>query len=96
MIYHICTSSQWERFSDSNAYEDPSLQKEGFIHCSTAEQVQPVLKRYFEGVDDLLLLHIQPDLLEAELKYELSTGNELYPHIYGKINKKAIVEVERL
>ena len=94
MIYHISTTKAWETQADSDNYEDPSLQSEGFIHCSKAEQIEPVIGRYFKGRNDLLILHIEPELLESELKYELSTGDELYPHIYGSINKKAIVEVK--
>jgi len=94
MIYHISTTKAWASQSDSDNYEDPSLQSEGFIHCSKAEQIEPVIGRYFKGRKDLLILHIEPKLLESELKYELSTGDELYPHIYGSINKAAIVEVK--
>lgn len=96
MIYHITPSNDWQAQSENDFYTHTSLQSEGFIHCSTAEQVAPVRERYFQGVTNLLLLHIDPKQLTAELKYEPSTGNELYPHIYGVINKTAIVKIEEL
>lgn len=95
MIYHLLPLQEWQKWTDFNYYEHPSLKEEGFIHCSTAEQIEGVKKRYFEGIEDLVLLHIDPDLLEqeSELKYEVSTGGELFPHIYGTINREAIVEI---
>jgi uncharacterized protein (DUF952 family) len=40
-----------------------------------------------------LILSIDPALLTSELVEEASTGGEIYPHIYGKINRDAIVEI---
>ncbi len=76
MIYHIVSASDWQTQSENDFYTHPSLPLEGFIHCSTSEQVIPVRNRYFKGVDNLLLLHIDPELLQSELKYELSTGGQ--------------------
>ena len=72
------------------------LAEEKFIHCSTREQVKGVLERYYAGQKELILLHINPALLKAELKFEKSTGDEMYPHVYGKINRNAIVKTERI
>ncbi|MEZ4888439.1 MAG: DUF952 domain-containing protein [Chitinophagales bacterium] len=96
MIYHITTPEDWNGQADSEVYTHISLKEEGFIHCSKAEQIEAVIERYFREVRELLLLQIDPQLLENELKYELSTGNEWYPHIYGSINKGAIVEVKNI
>jgi len=96
MIYHITTADWWAQPKNQTLYKSPTFAEEGFIHCSTADQVAPVLQRYYAGQRNLLLLHIQPDKLTAELKYEPSTHDELYPHVYGPINREAIVQVERL
>ena len=96
MIYHITTADWWARTENQILYKSPTLAEEGFIHCSTAEQVAPVLQRYYVGQQNLRLLHIQPEKLTAEWKYEASTNDELYPHVYGPINREAIVHVEVL
>jgi len=95
-IYHITTSQWWNKFSTNEAYETETLSTEKFIHCSTQEQVKGVLERYYAGQKELILLHIDPALLKAELKFEKSTGDEMYPHVYGKINRNAIVKIERI
>ncbi len=93
-IYHIVLPAVWEKFKDEKFYEAESLQSEGFIHCSFAEQVAPVLERYYTGAEKVLLFKIEPEKLTSKLVNEPSTGGEIYPHIYGKINREAIVEIE--
>lgn len=94
LIYHIVLPEVWEKFKDEYDYEAESLRTEGFIHCSYRNQLDEVLKRYYKGAKKVLILHINPHLLISELVAEPSTNREIYPHIYGKINKSAIVEIE--
>lgn len=96
MIYHITTLADWQRQATESTYEADSLLPEGFIHMSEKQQVAGVLERYYQGVPNLLLLHIDPARLTAELKYEASTDHELFPHLYGPLNKDAVVEVEQI
>ena len=94
MIYHITTSGWWNKHSLLNEYASETLHQEGFIHCSTRDQVEGVLKRYYANQNDLLLLHIDPILLRAEVKFEVASIGQSFPHVYGKINRDAIVRVE--
>jgi uncharacterized protein (DUF952 family) len=96
IIYHITTNDTWTLSEGKDILGAVSLITEGFIHCSFREQVKPVLTRHFKGQVNLLLLQIESDLLTSELRVEPSTNNELYPHIYGVINKEAITGIERL
>jgi uncharacterized protein (DUF952 family) len=96
LIYHITTPELWEKQQNQDFYEAESLKIEGFIHCSTKEQVAGVLERYFKGVSEILLLHLAVEKLTATLKYEVATASELFPHIFGTINKDAIIEVEQI
>ncbi len=96
MIYHVTTRADWQKQATAATYEANSLHTEGFIHLSEANQVVGVLDRYYQNVPELLLLHVDPKKLTPELKYERATNNELFPHLYGPIDKVAIVEVEKL
>ncbi len=91
MIYHITLPEAIHAFEDLDFISAASLDAEGFIHCSTAEQVEGVLERYFEGINAIVILSIDEKLLQYELKYEAATANDFFPHIYGVINKGAIV-----
>lgn len=94
LIYHIVLPEIWENFKDQEEYEAESLQTEGFIHCSFAEQLDGVLQRYYQGAEKVLILSLDAEKLTSKLVNEASTNNEIYPHIYGKINKSAIVATE--
>lgn len=93
-IYHIVFPEDWEKFENEDFYEADSLAIEGFIHCSFAEQIEDVIKRYYSDAKSLVVLKIDPEKLSSKLINEPSTNNEIYPHIYGQINREAIISFE--
>jgi uncharacterized protein (DUF952 family) len=94
MIYHVVAKSQWEQALAQGFYEAPSLAIEGFIHLSMQNQVQGVLNRYYQGQNDLLLLHVEENKLTAPLKLEIAPSvNEEFPHLFGPLNIDAVVNV---
>jgi uncharacterized protein (DUF952 family) len=96
-IYHITTKQDWNIAKEKGFYVAPSLETEGFIHCSEEQQVKGVLERYYKGKSDLLKLVIDSGKVGSELKYELAPSiNENFPHIYGPINLSSVVSVEEV
>ena len=96
-IYHVCSREAWKAAKEQGGYVHPSLENEGFIHCSTERQVAGVLERYFRGQRNLLRLEIEPGRLSSELKWENAPSlGEAFPHIYGPINIDAVVGIEEL
>jgi uncharacterized protein (DUF952 family) len=97
MIFHVTDKESWDKAMLNDSYINPSLELEGFIHMSTRSQVAGVLERYFKNSKNLLLLHVDEQLLKAEIRYELSPSlQEEFPHVYGAINLDAVVNVESL
>ena len=96
LIYHITTLASWTKQLVNDFYTTETLVEEGFIHCSLDDQVKETLERYYANQKGLLLLHIDSTFLKAELKMEESTNGQLFPHVFGKINKDAIVKIENL
>lgn len=94
IFYHITTPENWAEFEDKDFYEAESLQTEGFIHASFAEQLEETLKIHYKNVAQVLLLTINSDLLTSKLVVEKSRNGEDFPHIYGAINKLAIMTIE--
>jgi uncharacterized protein (DUF952 family) len=91
MILHICSSAAWEAALNSDSYAGDTLLTEGFIHCSTRDQVIEVANFIFGGRNDLLLLLIDERRVKAEIKFEDAGNGKLYPHIYGALNLDAVV-----
>lgn len=97
VIYHITSAEAWKAAEEKGFYTAPSLQTEGFIHCSSSQQVQGVLQRYFEGKKNLVKLIIDTDKLTSICKFERSPSvNEDFPHVYGIINLDAVTGVEKI
>lgn len=94
LIYHIVLPEIWERFADEPDYEAESLATEGFIHCSYRHQLEDVLDRYYSAAGRVLILGINASRLTSPLIAEPSTNREIYPHIYGRINRAAITGIE--
>ncbi len=93
-IYHIAIRDCWEAQRDAPAYCPEGFQREGFIHCSNAEQVIRVANGLFRGRRDLVLLEIAPERVPAEIRWEnLEGGAERFPHVYGPLNKEAVAGV---
>ena len=105
MIYHITSRAQWQDAIESGRYSPPSLQAEGFIHCSRSEQALAVANEFYRGGSDLLLLCIDERKLSAELRWEApahpapadvkgTIDDSAFPHICGELNLEAVVAVE--
>ncbi len=92
MIYHIASRADWQSAQKNGSYTADSLAAEGFIHCSKAEQVAGVARRFYAGRRGLVLLVIDPQKLTSDLRYELGSDrpDELFPHIYGPLNLEAV------
>ena len=101
-ILHLTERSLWEEARARGTYEmstrGRTLQEEGFIHCSTREQLPAVaafLYGSYDGPDDLVVLVVDPARLDVPLEYEApKPGAEEFPHVYGPIPVAAVVDVE--
>jgi len=96
-VLHIAPSSAWEAAVASDAgstYVDASLSTEGFIHCSTVEQVLIPANERFEGRTDLVLLVVDLELVPSETIFEdCYESGHAFPHIYGPIPINAVRQV---
>ena len=93
-IYHIASKKSWEDQLFNANYTHISLEKEGFIHSSTAQNLTDTYNMYYKQDEELVILLIIPELLVPEIKYEFAESrNAYFPHIFGSINKTAIQSV---
>jgi len=94
-IVHITHRDDWALAQLSGEYCPGSLSKEGFIHCSKPGQAAYVAETFYAGHHGLVLLVIDPDRLQAELRWEPGADkpDEIFPHIYGSLNLDAVIQV---
>ena len=94
MILHITTGAEWEAAQAQGAYRADSLATEGFIQCSTPEQVLGPANAFYHGQQGLILLLIDEARLAARLVYEDTHGAGTdFPHIYGPLNLDAVTGI---
>jgi uncharacterized protein (DUF952 family) len=95
LLYHIATAAEWSLGDDT--YAPQSFEVDGFIHCSTGDQLLGVANARFRGRTDLVLLHIDADFVRDSVRYEnLEGGAELYPHLYRRLERAHVTEAAPL
>lgn len=67
--------------------------RDGFIHFSTINQLEDTANRHFKGQKDLVLVSIATACLGDQLKFEVSRGGDLFPHLYGHLPLTAVLRV---
>ncbi len=95
-IYHILPRLLWEQALAQGEYRAVSLETEGFMHASTREQVLDTASRYYRGQMGLVLLAIDPDRVQSEVRFDpviLNGTQTTFPHIYGPLNIDAVEAV---
>ena len=95
-VYKICSEQDWQ---DAKAAGALTLmgddKRDGFIHLSTGDQVKGTLEKHFAGRTGLLVLTVDVARLpEGTLKWEISRGDALFPHLYGDLPVAAVISAE--
>lgn len=97
-LFHLAEREHWEHARRTGSYRvstrGRSLADVGFVHCSLRHQVRGVADALYADVDDLVLLVVDPDRLDAPVRYEPAVpGGEDFPHVYGPLPADAVTEV---
>jgi uncharacterized protein (DUF952 family) len=103
-ILHLASAADFYQESESRQYLPPDFERDGFIHCTREPEVLlDVANQFYRHVPgDMVVLVIDPARLRSEVRYEApappgpgapAEAERLFPHIYGPLNREAIVEV---
>ena len=107
MILHLMPRPAWEQWRDACTYEPPSLASEGFVHCTGNDDLMlAVANRFYSGEPgEVVVVTLDEGRLTREVRWEAPahpdgtapTDNEpLFPHVYGPLDREAVVRVRRL
>jgi len=94
IIYHLTPSDYYSSLPADQPYRPREFDRDGFIHCTAGEEhlllMANTVYRHVPG--DFLLLVIDERKVTSPVRHE-NVGGILFPHIYGPLNRDAIVRV---
>jgi uncharacterized protein (DUF952 family) len=103
-IFHIAHAVDWHDAERAGEYRvstrGRTLDQVGFIHCSTAEQVETTADAFYS--DDplaLIVLELDSEAIEAAgiaVRWEDAGAGQLFPHVYGPLKPEFVVSVTPL
>lgn len=97
MIYKIFKNDEWaELRAKGTTAGAPIDVTDGYVHFSTATQAAETAAKHFAGIDGLMLLAVATDRLGDDLKWEVSRGDQLFPHLYRDLRLEDVVWAQPL
>lgn len=85
-VFKVLRADEWAALQqDGETAGAPVDLADGFIHLSTAAQLPVTLSKHFAGATDLHLLACEPDALDPDLRWEVSRGGVMFPHLYRRL-----------
>ncbi len=86
LIYKILSAAEWQEAERAGAFKGAGIDlNDGFIHFSTAEQAAETAAKHFAGRAGLVLVAVDAAKIGAALKWEVSRGGQLFPHLYASL-----------
>lgn len=95
VAYKILTAEEWAEFQRDQIFYGSQVDKaDGFIHLSTADQLEETLAKHYAGQSGLTIAKVDLTPLGDTLRWEKSRDDQLFPHIYGDLPIALIVETQ--
>jgi uncharacterized protein (DUF952 family) len=93
VTFHLVPAPVWEAQAGLDDYRPEGFDAEGFIHCTDGEArvIETGNRHCAADPRPYLVLSIQRDALTSPVKYE--DAAEVFPHIYGPLNRDAVIAV---
>jgi len=96
-IYKILTAEAFAEAKAKGRFDGAPVDlADGYIHFSAGRQVAGTLAKHFAGQSGLVLVAVDADALGDGLKWEVSRGGELFPHLYGPLDLAHMLSAELL
>jgi uncharacterized protein (DUF952 family) len=96
-IYRLITQQAWAKARADGTFKGSEHDlRDGFIHFSTAAQLAETAAKHYAGMTDLVLLWVNVEAIAHSLRWEVSRGGALFPHLYGELPSAAVTRADVL
>jgi uncharacterized protein (DUF952 family) len=90
--YKILTADQWAQFQADGVFHGAPIDlADGYIHLSTADQLDETLTKHFAGQSGLVIAEVDLEHLGDAVRWEVSRGGALFPHVYAALPMAAVL-----
>jgi uncharacterized protein (DUF952 family) len=90
--FKILTAGQWAQFQADGIFDGAPVDlADGYIHLSAAGELQATLDKHFAGQSGLVIAEVDLAALGDLVRWEVSRGGALFPHVYGPLPMSAII-----
>ena len=94
-LYKLLAREAWEQALGVGVFHGSAADlADGYIHFSTAAQLQETARRHFAGRQDLVVLEVEDHDLGPALKWEVSRGEQLFPHLFAPLQTSLVLSAE--
>ncbi|WP_170435129.1 DUF952 domain-containing protein [Ruegeria arenilitoris] len=92
LIYKIFRAEEWAALQAQGETRGAPIDlADGFVHFSTAKQAAETAAKHFAGVENLTLVACDAQKMGHDLKWEVSRGGALFPHLYRNMRMADVV-----
>ena len=92
IAYKVLTAAQMAQLEAETTFAGAPVDlADGYIHLSTADQLDETVSRHFAGQDNLHVAAVDLEALEDTVKWEPSRGGAMFPHVYGILPLSAVI-----
>lgn len=97
LIFKIFRAEEWAQLRQNGETTGAPIDvADGYVHFSTATQAAETAAKHFAGVGGLFLIAVDSDAAGEALKWEVSRGDALFPHLYRKLTLDDVVWAQAL
>jgi len=91
VAYKILTTAQFAALQAGTFKGAPVDIADGYIHLSSAAQLTGTVRRHFAGQEGLFVLAIGLSRLSVPVRWEVSRGGQLFPHLYARLRMADVI-----
>ncbi|MDB5705705.1 MAG: hypothetical protein JWN66_2821 [Sphingomonas bacterium] len=92
VAYKVLTADQMAALEQEGTFAGAPIDlADGYIHLSTAAQLDETVTKHFAGQSDLHVAAVDLEVQGDALKWEPSRGGQLFPHIHGPLLLETVI-----
>ncbi|MGR3616466.1 MAG: DUF952 domain-containing protein [Paracoccaceae bacterium] len=92
LIYKILRANEWADLQENGHTTGVPIDvADGFVHFSTAAQAEETASKHFASTQGLELLACDYAGMGETLKWEVSRGDALFPHLFRELRMTDVV-----